>query len=354
MSDQKKSRRFNPTKWVMSIIGLAILAWGCYETVALITDHRSNITSDDAQVEQYISPINVKVPGYIREIRFSEHQFVHKGDTLLVIDDREYRIQVKQAEANLKDAYGGGNVVEATVDRVAVGSQVYDSSIAEIEVRLQKLRTDLARYQNLLERDAATPVQVEQIETEIKATEAKLAAAKQQKATAQSSITEASTRRQNTDAAVLRAKAALEMAQLNLSYTVITAPCDGYIGRRAIEEGQLVNAGQTITNIMPNSDKWIIANFKETQIKDLRQGQAVEITIDAFPDKVFTGRISRIASATGAKYSQVPTDNSAGNFVKIQQRVPVRIEFVGLSDADNAQMAAGMMAVVKVNRPNGK
>ncbi len=354
MSTEKKSHRINPVKWIMSVIGLIILAWGIKESITLFTDHRDNLTSDDAQVEQYISPINVKVPGYIREIRFAEHQFVHKGDTLIVIDDREYKIQVKQATANLMDAQGGENVVQATVDRVESGSQVYDSSIAEIEVRLDKLHSDLHRYQNLLEHDAATPVQVEQIETEIKATEAKLAAAKQQKATAKSSITEASTHRQNTDAAIMRAQAALEMAKLNLSYTVITAPCDGYIGRRAIEVGQLVNAGQTITNIMPNSTKWIIANFKETQIKDLQQGQTVQITIDAFPGKMFTGRISRIASATGAKYSQVPTDNSAGNFVKIQQRVPVRIEFVDISDNDNAKLAAGMMAVVKVNKQNNK
>ena len=137
------------------------------------------------------------------------------------------------------------------------------------------------------------------------------------------------------------------MAKLNLSYTVVTAPCGGKLGRRTLEEGQFIAAGQTITYILPDTQKWITANYKETQIENLHIGQEVVITVDAISDRQFTGKITAISGATGSKYSLVPTDNSAGNFVKIQQRIPVRIDFTNLSKKENEQLAAGMMVIVK-------
>ena len=131
------------------------------------------------------------------------------------------------------------------------------------------------------------------------------------------------------------------------SYTVVTAPCDGTLGRRALEDGQFVQGGQSLTYIIPDTQKWVIANYKETQIANLYEGQKVSIKVDAFPDKEFSGHISAISGATGSKYSLVPTDNSAGNFVKIQQRIPVRIEFDELSEEDNRLLAAGMMVIIK-------
>ena len=273
----------------------------------------------------------MRASGYIKKIYFKEHQDVKKGDTLLVLDDREYRIRVMEAEAALKDAMAGANV----------------ASIAEIEIRLAKLEKDRQRYQNLVQRQAATPIQLEQIETEYKATKKKLDAVRRQQKAAFSGVNEVQTRKKNTAAAIERAQAALEMAKLNLSYCVVTAPCDGKLGRRALEEGQAVNAGQTITYIMPDTQKWVIANYKETQVEKLYVGQKVLMTVDAIDGREFEGRISAISGATGSKYSLVPTDNSAGNFVKIQQRVPVRIEFEGLSKENNDKLAAGMMVVVK-------
>ena len=137
------------------------------------------------------------------------------------------------------------------------------------------------------------------------------------------------------------------MARLNFSYTVVVAPCDGKLGRRTLEEGQYITAGQTVTYILPDTQKWVIANYKETQVENLRVGQEVRISVDAISDREFTGKITAISGATGSKYSLVPTDNSAGNFVKIQQRIPVRIEFTDLSKEDNDRLAAGMMVVVK-------
>ena len=342
---QLKKQKVRQT--IVSLIGIALILWGVVKVVLLFIDYSSNETSNDAQVEQYISPVNLRASGYIKKICFQEHQSVKKGDTLLILDDREYRIRVMEAEAALKDAMAGANVLNATLNTTETSATVYDASIAEIEVRLQKLAKDRQRYQNLVERNAATPIQLEQIETEYKATKKKLDAVLKQKKAALSGVNEVQTRKGNTEAAIERAQAALAMAKLNLSYCVVTAPCDGKLGRRALEEGQMVNAGQTVTNILPDTQKWVIANYKETQVENLHVGQTVRITVDAVSDKEFTGKITAISGATGSKYSLVPTDNSAGNFVKIQQRVPVRIDFTNLSKADNERLAAGMMVVVK-------
>lgn len=337
----------NKSGKILTILGVIILCMGLVWIGALLWGFDKTTTTDDAQVEQYISSINVRASGYIHEIRFTEHQYVHKGDTLLIIDNREHKIRLMEAEAALKDANAGKSVIGATLDRTENSVLVYDSSIEEIQARINKLRKDKTRYENLVKRNAATPIQLEQIETELIALEAKLESVRQQKRTANSSVTEVVNKQASVEAAILRATAAVEMARLNLSYTVVTAPCDGWLGRRALEVGQLVSAGQAITNILPDEQKWIIANYKETQIRNLSVGQKVLITVDAWPDEEFEGVISHISAATGSKYSMVPTDNSAGNFVKIQQRIPVRIDFVRLSEEDNRKLAAGMMAVVK-------
>lgn len=343
----KKLKRQRVRQIIVSLVGVAILLWGIIEILCLFIDYKNNETSNDAQVEQYISPVNMRASGYIKQICFKEHQEVKKGDTLLVLDDREYRIRVMEAEAALKDAMAGANVVNASLQTTETSATVYESSIAEIEIRLAKLDKDRQRYQNLVERNAATPIQLEQIETEYNATKKKLDATRRQQKAAYSGVNEVQTRKANSAAAIERAQAALEMAKLNLSYCVVTAPCDGKLGRRALEEGQAVNAGQTITYIMPDTEKWVIANYKETQVEKLFVGQKVTITVDAIEGKEFEGKITAISGATGSKYSLVPTDNSAGNFVKIQQRVPVRIEFENLTKADNSKLAAGMMVVVK-------
>ena len=274
----KQLKRQRIRQLVVSMIGVAILVWGIVKIGCMFMDYKSNEKSDDAQVEQYISPVNMRASGYIKKIYFKEHQDVKKGDTLLVLDDREYRIRMMEAEAALKDAMAGANVVDASLQTTQTSATVYEASIAEIEIRLAKLDKDRQRYQNLVARNAATPIQLEQIETEYNATKKKLDAVRRQQKAAYSGV---------------------------------------------------------------------IANYKETQVEKLYVGQKVTMTVDAFEGKEFQGKITAISGATGSKYSLVPTDNSAGNFVKIQQRVPVRIEFEGLSKEDNDKLAAGMMVVVK-------
>ena len=335
---------------VVSLVGIAILAYGLWKLVGVFRDYTATETCNDAQVEQYIAPVNLRASGYIAKVCFKEHQQVHKGDTLLILDDREYRIRLMEAEAALKDAKASGNVISASEQTTQTSATVYDASIDEIEVRLAKLAKDIERYRNLVANKAATPIQLEQLEVEYEATQKKLEATKKQQEAAYKGVNEVSTRRGSVAAAIQRAEAAVEMAKLNLSYCVVVAPCDGKLGRRTIEEGQMVNSGTTITYIIPNNQKWVIANYKETQVENLHVGQKVRMTVDALGNKVFEGTVTAISGATGSKYSLVPTDNSAGNFVKIQQRVPVRIDFSNLSAEDNNRLAAGMMVVVKAEK----
>ena len=335
-------------KLVVRIVALCFIIAGLFVVVGLFIDGSTEWTND-AQVEQYISPINAKVPGYIKEIRFKEHQFVNKGDTLMLIDDREYLANLKQAEAALLDAKSGRLVVDNTERTASTAASAYDPGIEEAKIRISQLERDYNRFSELLKQNAATPIQVEQYKTELDAARQKLQQLERQKAASRSQVAEVNQRKTNAEAGILRAEAAVDMAKLNLSYTVVTAPSDGWLGRRTIQVGQLVSPGVSLTTIIPSTDKWIVANFKETQLARVRTGQDVEIKIDAMPGKKFHGIVSDISQATGSKYAVIPTDNSSGNFVKIQQRVPVRIDLDNLSKEDNERMAAGMMCEVKVS-----
>jgi membrane fusion protein (multidrug efflux system) len=328
----------------------ALLLLGGIFTICCMLGNGSAVRTDDAQIEQYITPVNVRVAGYIKEIRFIENQHVNKGDTLMLIDDRDLRIALAQAEASLIDAKSGLKVMAGTVETASNSASAYDASLEEARLREEKLERDYKRYSNLLEKNAATPVQVEQYKTELDVARARVKAIESQRRAAQSTVGEVTQRQENAEAAVKRAQAAVDMAELNLSYTVITAPADGTVGRRTIEEGQLMSPGQTVTTLIPDTRKWVVANFKETQMDKIGIGQKVTLTVDALPGRKFNGTVSSISSATGSKYSMVPTDNSAGNFVKIQQRLPVRIDFdESLSAEDNRRLAAGMMCIVKVD-----
>ena len=334
-------------KKAVRLAGIGLVVLGLGAVICSFADYKRSVTTDDAQVEQYLSPINIRVPGYIKQIHFTEHQHVRKGDTLLMLEDDEYHIRLKQAEAMLMDARSGRKVVANTLNTASNSASVYDASIAEAQYHVDQLEKDCRRYKTLLQKKATTPIVVEQYQTQLEMARARVAALERQRQAAHSSVTEVGQRQENAEAAILRAEAAVQLARLNLSYTVVTAPCDGSLGRRSIEEGQLVNAGQTLTTIIPDTRKWVVANYKETQMASLALGQEVEVTVDAFEGKTFKGRIMAISSATGSKYSMIPTDNSAGNFVKIQQRVPVRIELTDISPEDNARLAAGMMCIVK-------
>jgi membrane fusion protein (multidrug efflux system) len=303
--------------------------------------------TNDALIDEYIVPVNVRISGYIKSVRFTEHQKVKAGDTLVILDNREFQIKVMDAEAALAESNAAAAAVSSGINTSVSNIAVSDANIVEAQTRLWKAEQDYNRYKNLLDEESVSRQQYEQAKTEYEALKARYNALLKQGESVKSASSEVSKRAGSAEANILRRKADLEMARLNLSYTVITAPYDGYMGRRSIEEGQFVAAGQTLTNIVNDVRKWVTANYKETQIANIYIGQEVNIKVDAIDDKLFKGTVTAISEATGSKYSLVPTDNSAGNFVKIQQRIPVRIDFTDLSPEDAQRLRAGMMAVTE-------
>jgi membrane fusion protein (multidrug efflux system) len=308
-----------------------------------------SVYTNDAQVESYVSPINTRIQGYIKSIKFSEHQRVKKGDTLVIIDDREYRIQVKQAEAVVLDATAGKIVVNVTEDVANNGIAVSEANIEEIKARLDNAEVNYQRYANLLREDVVSKFQYDQQKTERDALKAKYESLIHARQGARFTSQETGKRIDVAKAGILRANAALDYSRLNLSYTVITAPYDGTVGRKIIEEGQFVQPGQTLVSIVRGSERWINANYTEAQMSSIAPGKKVKIHIDALDDKTFYGRITSVSEATGSRYSAVPVDNSTGNFVKVQQRFPVRIDFA--NDTGNKELEmlrAGMNAEVEL------
>lgn len=331
----------------MNVVCILIVLFGISWTVRYFWRYLDYEITNDAYVDQYIAPINIRVAGYIQDVRFREHQYVHKGDTLLLLDDREYKIRVKEAEAALLDAEGSKDVLHSGIQTTEANIAVQEANIAEAKARLWQSEQDYHRYARLLQDESVAPQQFEQVKATFEAAQARYDALVQQREAVVSQHTEATKRQTSADANILRQEAALDIARLNLSYTVITAPYDGYMGRRTLEPGQYVSAGQTLSYIVRSRDKWITANYRETQITNIYIGQEVRIRVDAIEGRTFTGRVSAISEATGSKYSLVPTDNSAGNFVKVQQRIPVRIDLVDVSDEDMAQLRAGMMVITE-------
>lgn len=296
--------------------------------------------TDNAQVQRQIVPVNSRVQGYIKEIRFKEYQTVKKGDTLVIIDDSDMRLCVAQANADYQNALAGRSVTDRSVGVAAANVAVNEASIAEAKILMENAAVNLERYRKLLEKNAVTRQQYDGVETDYKAKKARYEMMARQRSATSSVVAETRQRTAQNDAAVELAKARLDMAELNLSYTVITAPCDGYTSRKEIQIGQLVQPGQTLLDIVDSSEVWITANYKETQMKHIHVGSDVSVKVDAIPDKMFIGKVVSLSSATGAALSILPQDNSAGNFVKVRQRIPVRIELT--DDADLNLLKAGM------------
>ena len=306
--------------------------------------HLGNVEfTDNAQIEQQIVPVNSRIQGYIKEIRFKEYEYVKRGDTLVIIDDADMRLQVARANADYQNALAGRGVADRTVNVASANVAVSEASIAEAKVLMEHAATELARYSKLLEKDAVTRQQYDAANTDFAAKKARYEMLARQKSATSTVVSETKERIAQNDAGVELAKALLETAQLNLSYTVITAPCYGYTSRKEIQEGQLVQPGQTLLDIVDAGEIWVAANYKETQIHHIADGASVEIKVDAIPGVVFHGVVQSLSKATGAKLSMLPQDNSAGNFVKVRQRVPVRIEFTGdNSSEDMKRLRAGM------------
>ncbi|WP_288731517.1 HlyD family secretion protein [uncultured Phocaeicola sp.] len=350
MEKQKKLRKLRTRNIVLNIVCILLAGSGLWWTVNYFWRYINYEITNDAFIDQYVAPLNIRVSGYIKEVRFKEHQYVRQGDTLLILDNREYQIRVKEAEAALLDAHGSQSVLHSGIETSHTNIAVQDANIAEAKAQLWQLEQDYHRFERLLKEESVPQQQFEQTKATYEAAQARYQALLEQKRAAQSQYTETSKRTISAEAAIMQREADLDLARLNLSYTVLTAPYDGYMGRRTLEPGQYVSAGQTISYLVRNTDKWVTANYKETQIRNIFIGQEVRIKVDALPGRIFKGRVTAISEATGSKYSLVPTDNSAGNFVKVQQRIPVRIDLEDVSLNDMAHLRAGMMVETEALR----
>lgn len=305
--------------------------------------------TDNAQVMRHIVPVNSRVQGYIKEIRFNEYEAVKKGDTLVVIDDVDMRLKVDLAKADYRNALAGRNVADRSVDVASANVYVAEASIEEAKAVKDMAEADLERYGKLLEKNAVTRRQYDAVKTDYEAKKARYDMLSKQRSASSSVMAETRQRISQNDAGIELARVLLETAELNLSYCVIAAPCDGYTSRKNIQEGQLVQPGQTLLDIVDSGEVWVVANYKETQMKHIAPGYSVDIKADAVPGVVYKGKVRSISEASGAALSIIPQDNSAGNFVKVRQRIPVRIEFTGdNSQEEMALLRAGMNVECKL------
>ncbi len=302
--------------------------------------------TNNAQVYRHITPINTRVQGFIKEIRFEDYQDVKKGDTLVIIEDSEFLLRLAQAEAAVRGSQSGGNAIQASITTTESNVSVAQASIEEAEVELENARTDFERYDNLLKKNAVTRQQYDNAKARYESAKARYARADNQRKSTALMKQELGARLSQNDANLDVAESALNLARLNLSYTIITATCDGKMGKKNITEGQLVQPGQNLAEIVESENVWVIANYRESQLKHISVGNKVEITADAVEGVKYSGEVETIAAATGAAFSKTPTDNATGNFVKVEQRVPVKIKLEG-EDLDKLLVGLNCEAKVK-------
>src|SRR5438128_8826551 len=297
----------------VALLGLGVKKWWFA---------RSHVSTDNAQVDGHIIPILPKVGGFVAEVRVQENQSVKAGDTLVVLDDRDFRARLAQTEADLA-------ALLATVSsRTRVGQA--EAAVAQAQANATKAHADLERLEPLAQQDIVSKQQLD-------ATRAAAVAADAQLASAQAALVGA-------DARVAAARAARDQAALQLSYTRITAPANGVVSKKAVELGQLVQPGQPLMTVVPLEDVWVTANLKETETADVTPGDSADITVDAYRGVHFRGHVESLSPATGAKFSLLPPDNATGNFTKVVQRIPVRIHLD--SPVDPAHMLRPGMSVV--------
>ncbi len=333
------TRKFQKTVYNILIICLLVggLAYVCSRFL-----HLGNIEyTDNAQVKQHITPVNTRVQGFIKKIYFEEYQVIHKGDTIAIIEDAEFRLRLAQAEADLANALAGKNATSAGIATTQNNLSVSDAGIMEAKVQMENAERELKRYEKLFHEDAVTRQQFDNVQTAYKSAKARYDQVSRAKHSTSLVKNEQTYRLGQNEAGIHVAEAAVELARLNLSYTVIVATCDGVTGRKEIHEGQLVQPGQTIVDIVDGSDLWVIANYRETQLPNIKEGAEVKITADAVPGIVYKGIVESISDATGAAFSLIPQDNATGNFVKVEQRIPVRIHLKENSAENLKQLRAG-------------
>lgn len=353
---QKKNRTF------LIILILLVIA-GSWFGISKYIHAQHHEETDDAQVAANISPVIPRISGYVADIRVTDNQRVKKGDTLMILDERDLKIRLEQAEAALETAKSNLDAAKATTraataniatSRAAVST--VDAQIQAAKVNVWRTTQDFERYANLIKDHSITQQQYEQALAAKQNAERQLQVLQQQKNQASQQTSATATQSSATGSQISVAgsmirqrQADVDNAKLNLSYAVVTAPADGLVSKVNVQPGQFIQAGQSLFSIVLNNNIWVVANFKETQLNKMREGQKVTVHVDAYPGHGFEAKVTSIAGATGSSFSVLPPDNASGNFVKVVQRVPVKIEFVDAKDAQLDRLRAGMNVTVDVH-----
>lgn len=353
---KKSNKRF------IIVLAVLVIAGGAFGISKYIHGQHHEET-DDAQVEANISPVIPRISGYITEVRVKDNQRVKKGDTLLILDNRDELIKVEQAKAALQVAQSGLAVSQAAAEAAKIGVnsteanvKVVDAQIEAAKVTLWRASQDYDRYANLIKDHSITQQQFEQAEAAKQSAERQLEVLQSQRKQASSQTTTVNSQTKTTinqvpvqQATIQQRQTDVDNANLNLSYTVITAATDGILSKTNIQVGQYVQQGQALFNLVLDEAPWVIGNFKETQLTKMKIGQKVLVKVDAYPDHEFEAKLTSFSPATGARFALLPPDNASGNFVKVVQRLPVKIEFVDSNDERIKNLRPGMNVNVDVH-----
>ncbi|AZO04396.1 MULTISPECIES: HlyD family secretion protein [unclassified Mesorhizobium] len=334
--------------FLLPVIGLALLGAGSYYGYNYWTDGRFMISTDDAYVQADMSFVSPKISGYIDKVLVSENQQVKAGDPLFVIDNGDYRIAVAQAEAQIA-------TLAKTLDRIDAQTKAAQASLSQAQAQKvadQAAADNAARAQDraaqLLKTHVGTQAQLDDAQTALDQAKAALVGADAQIAAAQANIGVLEAQRAESASTLASLQLTRDKAQRDLSFTVLKAPYDGVVGNRSVEQGDLVSPGQKLAVVVPMDKLYIVGNFKETQLGRMVPGEKVRITVDAIDGQSFEGTVSSLAPASGAVFSLLPPENATGNFTKVVQRVPVRID-VPADVLKTGKLRAGLSVVVAVD-----
>jgi membrane fusion protein, multidrug efflux system len=308
-------------------------------------------STDNAYVRGDVTSLAPKVAGYITTLEVVDNQSVHAGDVLFRIDDRDYRAKLAQAVATVEAA-------EARLTNVDADIQLQHALVrqAEAQRRSTLAERNLAtkasdRRRELIRTNAVSQAAVDESDAALSRAEAGVSAASAMVEAQQQRIAVLATQREAAAAAVAQAKAARDLAEIDLGHTVVHAPIDGVIGNRQVRVGRLVAPGTSLLDIVPVKDVWVVANFKETQVEHIRPGQRVHITIDGYPNEKLEGVVDSFAPGSGSAFSLLPADNATGNFIRVVQRVPVKIRFKG--NPLTGRLVPGLSARVEIDLESG-
>jgi membrane fusion protein (multidrug efflux system) len=344
--EQETQDKKKPNKVIPIILGVLLIG-GIIFGIKEYIYYGKHIDTDDAQIDGDISPVVTRVGGYVDSIFFEENTHVKAGQTLVKIDDRDYKVRLEQAQAAQVGASAGINVNQSEIYANQANSSSARAQVASNAARLDKVKKDYARYADLIKDGSVTQQQFDQAKADLDVAQANLRASQDQYKAAQQQIGTTRSQLKVTNTGVSQKQVDIDFAKLQLSYTTIKAPSAGLASKKSVQLGQLVQAGQTLFSIINDNSLYITANFKETQLDEMKSGQKVDIEVDAYPDLKLEGQVYNFSPATGAKFSLLPPDNATGNFVKVVQRVPVKIK-INASKEVMDRLRPGMSVKVSV------